>query len=526
MAARSRSWTVGLLGVVLLGALSITPASGASSNPPVAGTPLAQDIDKILQDARLNGSHVGVVVRKESDGTLLYDRDGDNRQLPASNGKLLTSTAALDTLGPDYRFDTEVRADGTQRGSSLAGNVYLRGTGDPTLMPADLDKLAATVAGSGVKEITGKLVADDTWFDSTHLGAGWMWDDEPYYYAAPVTALTLSPDTDFDAGTVLVRATPATAGQPASVRLDPATDTERVANEVTTGPAGSAPNLVVERQHGTNTILVSGTVPAGGQPAEDLSSVVNPTTYTADVFRKALARHGIRVHDATTSVGATPSGAHQLASRESMPLSQLLVPFLKLSNNEHAEILTKAMGRKASGQGTWDAGLAAMRDKLAGLGVTAATLRMVDGSGLSTMDNVPPDELTKLMIAARQKPWFDPWYQALPIAGIADRMIGGTLRHRMVGTAAAGNLHGKTGSMTGVDALSGYVTAADGEKLVFSVLFNNFLGGGPSDLEDAIGVRLANYRGAADTAEPRSAVAVPRTEANPRNLECSWAKTC
>lgn len=530
MAAGARRWRAAGVSTALLGAAlvaaSAVPASGSNAGPPTTGTPLAQDIDRILGDARLNGTHVGVVVRKETDGTLLYDRGGDDRELPASTGKLLTSTAALDVLGPDYRFTTTVLADGPRHGAAEVGNLYLRGTGDPTLTPADLDRLAAQVAATGVRQVTGKLVADDTWFDGTHLGPGWMWDDEPYYYAAPVTALTLSPDADFDAGTVLVRATPTTPGQPAIVQLDPPTDTHRIVNQVTTGPPGSVQSYDVERQHGTDTILVTGSIPADGPPAVDLSSVDNPTTYTADVFRKALARHGVQVHDPATAVGATPAAAQPLATRDSMTLRELLVPFLKLSNNEHAEILTKAMGRKESGQGSWDAGLAAMRGALGGLGVSASALRMVDGSGLSTMDSVPPVELTNLLRTARQKPWFDPWYQALPIAGVADRMIGGTLRHRMAGTRAAGNLHGKTGSMTGVDALSGYVTAADGERLVFSVVFNNFLGGGPRDLEDAIAVRLADYQGPADTSHP--AESTPKSDSTPdaRNLECTWSHTC
>ena len=251
-----------------------------------------------------------------------------------------------------------------------------------------------------------------------------------------------------------------------------------------------------------------------------------PTGYAADVFRRALQRHGIKV-TGHSKFAATPADADVLTTHESMPLSELLVPFLKLSNNGHAEVLVKEMGRQAADQGTWSAGLEAETAALADLGVDTDALRLVDGSGLSRQDFVAPRQVTDLLIAARGQPWFETWYAALPIAGESDRFVGGTLRSRMVGTPAAGNVHAKTGSLTAVSGLSGYVASADGEPLVFSVLQNYYLGVNAKQVEDQIAIRLAQFSRTPGTAAAAQGIpAVPKTDYGPDGVECSWVKDC
>ncbi|GII79490.1 D-alanyl-D-alanine carboxypeptidase DacC [Sphaerisporangium rufum] len=504
--------TAALAAALLTVSLSWAPSAGAD-DPAPGVTDLVQDLDAILGASWLTPARAGVVVRDARTGEQLYAQDPGKVFLPASNTKLLTSAAALDTLGTGYRFTTSVLGSGRRAGSALAGDLYLKGTGDPTMLAADYDALAAKVAASGVKLVTGRLVADDTWFDDVRLGTDWAQDDEPYYYAAQISALTAAPDTDYDAGSVIVSVAPGgTAGAAAKVTTRPATHHVTIENRATTG---TATDVTVTRVHGTNRIVVTGTV---AETYEEWIAVDDPTGYAASLFRDALAKHGVRVLGRTAR-GATPAGASQLADRASMPLSELLVPFMKLSNNMHAEILTKAMGRKVSGQGTWDAGLAVTTAFAKANGL--ATVRLRDGSGLSRLDGFTPGELTAYLIALRAKPWFTTWYDALPIAGEADRFTGGTLRSRMRGTAAAGNVHAKTGSLTSVSGLSGYVTSADGEPLVFSVLTNNHLTGSPRTIEDAIAVRLAQFK--RDT--PVN-VAQLRTAAPPQDqdLECSWLK--
>ncbi|MET8340361.1 D-alanyl-D-alanine carboxypeptidase/D-alanyl-D-alanine endopeptidase [Streptosporangium canum] len=499
---------------LLLASLAWASAPASAVEPASGVTDLVKDIDQILSDARLTPARAGVVVKSAASGEELYAQDSGKVLTPASNAKLVTSAAAADTLGLDFRFTTSVLSTGRRAGSALTGNLYLKGTGDPTLLAADYDALAARVAASGIKVVTGKLVADDTWFDSVRLGTDWAWDDEPYYYSAQISALTASPDTDYDAGTVVVSVAPGdAAGKPAKVSTTPETDYLKIVNRATTG---TETDVLIERQHSTNTVLITGTVADG---YDEWVTVDDPTGYVASLFRKALAKHGVRVLGSTARE-ATPAGATTVASRDSMPLSELLVPFMKLSNNMHAEILTKSIGRKVSGAGTWSAGLAAVTSFAQANGMP--TLRMRDGSGLSRADGLTPGGVTDLLLALRSKPWFSTWYGSLPIAGDPDRMVGGTLRSRMRGTPAAGNVHAKTGSLTGVTSLSGYVTSADNEPLVFSVMLNQFLSGSPKDIEDKIAIRLAQFSrtAPADVAN----VQLRQVQQDSADVECSWLK--
>lgn len=172
--------------------------------------------------------------------TLLADRGSDQRVLPASNLKLLSSAAAVDGLGEDHGFTTAVLATEAAGGGTLTSDLYLRGSGDPTTLTGDYRDLAADLAASGLVRVSGDLVADDSYFDGVPLGTGWSWDDAPYYYSAPTSALTVAPDTDYDSGTAIVRVTPGPAGQPAVVTVQPETSVLDIENLATTGAAGSA----------------------------------------------------------------------------------------------------------------------------------------------------------------------------------------------------------------------------------------------------------------------------------------------
>ncbi|GAB3171489.1 D-alanyl-D-alanine carboxypeptidase/D-alanyl-D-alanine-endopeptidase (penicillin-binding protein 4) [Micromonospora palomenae] len=498
------------------------PATAESPTP--AATRLHATIDAILADARLTGAQAGVVVVDTATGQTLYDRNGDRRLIPASNTKLLTSTAALELLGPGHRFTTDVHSTGQRRAGLVSGDLYLRGGGDPTMLAADYDALAAEVAADGVRVVTGNLVADDTRYDRTRLGPDWTWDDESYYYAAQVSALTVAPDTDYDAGNVIVHAAPAaSAGAPPTITMTPPNGYVRIDNRAETVAEGDT-TITFEREHGTNTVVVTGQIAVGDAPSSDWMTVWEPTGYAADVFRAALRRHGVRVLGRTVLGRATPDDAAPVARHDSMTLAELMVPFLKLSNNGHAEVLTKEIGRVISGSGTWSAGLTAISEYVADTGMDTGTLRQRDGSGLSRRNLIPPAEFVALLAAVRAEPWFADWYAALPIAGNAERFVGGTLRSRMRNTPAANNVHAKTGSLTGVSGLSGYVTDADGRVLAFSVVLNNYLASSVKGLEDQIAIALASYtEKSVSTARVAPPVA-PDAPRAPEGLECSWVK--
>ncbi|MEU0845642.1 D-alanyl-D-alanine carboxypeptidase/D-alanyl-D-alanine-endopeptidase [Streptomyces sp. NPDC005962] len=511
---RARAWAWPLV-IGLIATLTWSSPAGADAS---RGGGLGTALDSVLDDPLLKGGAAGVVVADADSGDMLYRHRADDRLMPASNTKLFTSAAAMGLLGPDHTFRTDVLGDGTRHGRTLRGDLYLRGTGDPTMLAADYDRLAKDIADAGITRVTGRLVADDTRFDAQRAGRSWAADDESSYYAAQISPLTLAPDTDYDAGSVIVEVAPGAAqGERPKVTVTPGTGYVRIDNRATTGSGGA---LTVERGHGTNTITVSGAIAPGAQTAKEWVSVWEPTGYATAVFADALKRHGVRVAGATRLGRATPQDARPLAAHRSMPLKKLLIPFMKLSNNIHAEVLTKAIGYETAGRGTWSAGLAAIADYLKKQGVDTGAARQVDGSGLSRMDNIAAGQLTELLLTVRQQPWYADWYASLPVACAPDRFTGGTLRSRMCGTPAEGNARGKTGSLTGASGLSGYVTDADGRELVYSVVLNNFLAPSVKSLEDAIVVTLA--KSGADGTEPVR----PRTVrgAQETELECAWLK--
>ncbi|MFT7837129.1 D-alanyl-D-alanine carboxypeptidase/D-alanyl-D-alanine-endopeptidase [Saccharothrix sp. BKS2] len=516
---------------VLLASLSLVLGLTAAAAADTAD-PLTTDLDRLLGDPRLASSAVGLVVRDADTGDALYRRSGHTRFQPGSTAKIVTSAVALDGLGPDHRWRTDLATTAVVQGDELAGDLYLRGTGDPTMLAQDYDALAAQLAATGVRTVRGELVADDTWFDSVPLATGWAWDDEPHYYSAQTSALTFAPDTDYDSGAVAVRVSPGAAGGPPQVTVTPPVALD-IRNTATTTAGGGG--VQVNREHGGNVVHVSGSIAPGAAAQAAYISVDDPTRLVAGLFRASLAAKGITVTGGT-GFRATPAAARVLATRQSMPLRELLVPFLKLSNNMHGEVLIKTLGRKFHGQGSWPAGIRALESLLPGLGADPLTMNLFDGSGLSRMNVLSPDLMTQVLRSARAKPWFRSWYDALPVAGRSDRMEGGTLRGRMAGTAAAGNVHAKTGTLTGITGLAGYVTNADGRKLVFSLMFNNFVSGVPRDIEDAIAVRLASDRAgqsqpgarARHRDAPGTAPKVgPGIGSDPvRDLECSWTKSC
>ena len=504
-----------VLAVVVSGLIAAAGVVSSAVPSAAASGDLKADLDAILQDGRLTGATVDLLVRDAATGKVLYDHGSDTAVTPASNNKIQTSTAAFGILGPGYRFRTAVYAKG--------GNLYLKGTGDPTMRAADYDGLAAAVAAKGIKAVKGDLIADDTWFDAQRTGPDWDPSDFPFSYAAQVSALTISPDDVFDAGSIDVNVTPAAQGEPVNVRLTPATDVVKIDNRAVTGAPGSASTLSVTRANGSNTIVVSGSHPAGADAVDELRSVENPTLYAADVFRRALKTHGVKV-SGTTERGRTPAGAKGVTARSSMPLSQLATPFLKLSNNIIAEILVKSIGRQRTGTGSWDAGLPQVVRYLKTVGVDTGQVRMTDGSGLSHTNHTTAHQLGNVLKAVQTKSWFPAWYQALPIAGEPDPLVGGTLASRMTNTPAAGNVHAKTGTLTGATALSGYVTDPRGTKLIFSSVFNDYSGAAPKDLEDRIAIRLAS--GSEERSESGSATTLSRLLPQGGQLECSWTGSC
>lgn len=464
-----------------------TPASSIDS------TTVDQKLQAILKDPKLQGGITGVSVRNADTGEALFSHFSDIRLRPASNMKLLTGSTAMDILGPDYQFATEVLTDGEVKGKMIHGNLYLKGKGDPTLMKKDLDQFAKDLKAKGIDKINGSLIADDSWYDDVRYSQDLNWSDEHNYVGSQVSALTLSPNEDYDAGTIIVEVNPGNkTGELPKVTLTPETSTVEIVNNATTVAKGDTKSISIAREHGTNRIIIEGKMPLDGTRSQSWSAVWDPSMLALDVFQQSLKAEGIQiVGNGGMKTGVAPNSATVLASKKSMPLKDLFIPFMKLSNNGHAETLVKEMGRAQKGEGSWDAGLVVMKEKLKQFGVNTDTVVLRDGSGMSHKNLVSAEELTNLLYTIQGKSWFPAFEASLPIAGNPERMIGGTLRNRMADGLTAGNVTAKTGSITGVSTLSGYVTAKDGTELIFSVMINNYISGPVTPIEDAIAKVLA-----------------------------------
>jgi D-alanyl-D-alanine carboxypeptidase/D-alanyl-D-alanine-endopeptidase (penicillin-binding protein 4) len=473
------------------------PLSTSPARPAPPGLPaLVRDIDAILSQPVLQHGYWGVLVKSLRNDETFYALNPRKLLLPASTMKIVTLAAAAEKLGWDYRFETTLLADGSFDGGALQGDLVVVGTGDPSLVAADgmADRVFAEWADRlkqrGIRMISGRIIGDDDGFEDETLGFGWSWDDLPDDYAAGVGALQFNED----ALRITIASGPA-AGDSAAVSVTPGGSAAIVVNAVTTGAPGSPASIRTRRLPGSMRLELRGSIPLGGALSTLEVSVDNPTLFFVAALRTALIANGIDVRGPAVDIDDVPDApkpaSAPLVSYHSAPLSALAQRLMKASQNQYAETLLKTVSAGA-GVKSAAAGRLAAQTILESWGVPASELIMRDGSGLSRYDFVTPNALVTILAHLdRDARLREPFEAALPIAG-----RDGSLSNRMKGTPAEGNARAKTGSMTGVRALSGYVTTADGERLVFSIVANNFET--PPDVvtaaADAIVIALAGFK--------------------------------
>jgi D-alanyl-D-alanine carboxypeptidase/D-alanyl-D-alanine-endopeptidase (penicillin-binding protein 4) len=461
-----------------------------------------------ISQQKFAASRWGIKVISLDTGRTLFEHRADEHFNPASNAKLYTAALALDRLGPDFRIKTSLYAtarpdpDGT-----LKGDLIVYGRGDPTIGARwnggdyykGLERLVEAVASAGVRRIEGDLIGDESYFRGPPLGSGWEWDDLQWHYGAEVSALSIN-DNAVDLFVVPAER----AGIPCRVTTGPATSFITIINRTLTAPKGSERKIAIYRPLGQNVIYVSGQLPLGDPGYRGYVAVHDPAGFFAWIFREALARRGIAVAGRPKTIDwkyreVAPidfSKLIEIRTIESPPLKDIIREMLKQSQNLYAQLLLLQVGAQsgegASDQTTEEAGIEQMRSFLARMGIKAGEVLLEEGSGLSRRSVVTPSATATLLYQMRNHRWADVFFEALPIAG-----LDGTLQNRMRGGLAARNVRAKTGTLRYVNALSGYLTTAAGERLAFSIILNSYEEGAfsPRDEIDNLVEMLAEFYG-------------------------------
>jgi serine-type D-Ala-D-Ala carboxypeptidase/endopeptidase (penicillin-binding protein 4) len=462
---------------------SSAPRETAAATPPAPAPPaaveprtalLARALDAVFASPTFHRASVGVVVRSLATGETLYRRNGQIWLVPASTMKLLTTVAAAERLGWKYRFETRLVAMGPVKDGILDGDLLVVGTGDPTINPrhptrADaLDDWARQLKSQGIRRIDGHVIGDDRFVEPPGWGIGWAWDDLAEDYGASYGALQVNENV-----ATVTMGPGRTPGAPPVVYVSPSNHGLLVDVQATTAAEGAPASLTVARAPGTRILEVRGQAPLGGEPRSLPVAVANPTQFFAGELRQALLRHGVAVSgagidiDDETDRPRAEDGTTLLVDL-SAPLSEIAEQMLAWSINLYAETLLVAMD--ATPPLSASDGVAALTATLTGLGVAPESYHARDGSGLSRNDYLSADALVATLSAAWDRPSLrDTLLRVLPTAGVP-----GPYERRLAGTPAAGRVRVKTGSMSNVRSLAGYVETLAGEPLAFAVLNNGF----------------------------------------------------
>lgn len=506
--------------------LALSAQSLAAQTPTPATTPTSATTGAALADLqfRLRQSlakpevgrgSIGVKVTSLASGKVIFENDAEKYFMPASNMKNFTVAAALERLGPDHRFVTSVYVPAPPSSDGVVtGDLRVFGRGDVSMSTrfngaddpmSSLDTLVEKIIAAGVKEVTGSIVGDDSYFRGFAIPGGWEWDDLQWSYGAEVSSLPLNDSV------ITLSVRPGPTGYSCTVKMTPYNPVMRVMNQCTTTSSGAPRTLKIQKRLDQNLIEITGTLPVGNNGFSGLVSVSRPAEMFAALLRLRLIEKGVKVTGGhryeKRPDGSLPTGV-ELVKLESAPMSAIAAQTMKPSQNMYTETLLWTLGEAernatiAPGGGATvstadsaDLGIASVKKFLTGIGVAPDGIIQYDGSGLSRHNLITPSAVTQLYTyMAKQSRYSQAWRDSLTIGG-----IDGTLRNRFRGTRANNNVRGKTGTIDQVSALSGYVKTAAGEELVFSMVVN-----GVAQTSTRVGLidemvnHLANFTGRID----------------------------
>jgi len=502
----------------------VSPTPVVSKTPPSSNAATIYDLQakvrQTLMRPELRRGSIGVKIASLDTGKVIFEENAEKYFMPASNMKSFTVAAAMEKLSPNFRFVTSVLANTKpDAAGTIKGDLTILGRGDVSISTAfyngdyykGLDALVDRIVQAGVKRVEGNLIGDESYFTGSAIPYGWEWDDLQWYYGAEVSALPLN-DNALD-----LSVKPSTNGAPCTVSLQPFNPVVRIINTCKTTAAGIKRDLTVKKGLDQNVLEISGTMPAGDKGFADSVTISHPSELFVALLRQRLAAKGVVITGQTRVIGTkekanlaavTLPAQIEIARLESPPFSIVAAKTLKPSQNMYTETILWTLGEQGrSFSVTGDAktnpfldpkstsadrGIFVVRNFLNEVGIAPDALVQYDGSGLSRHNLVTPASLVQLYTyMAKQSRYANVWYDALPVGG-----VDGTLKSRFSDVRTSNNVHAKTGTIDQVSALSGYVTTATGEKVVFSIIVNGVREGrARTSIIDEIVKNLANFSG-------------------------------
>ncbi len=446
------------------------PAPPRSPQSPRSFTALNRAVNAQVSRALRVAPDLGVQVTDLATGASVYSYKADTPRIAASNTKLVTTATALDALGPNWFFETPLLARGTVEDGVLHGDLAVVGSGDPTFSGrwsgdpySAFLPWADALAARGIHRVDGDLVLVDGRFEGPGVHPDWPEDQRARWYQAPVSALNFSDNC------MLLAVRPSVRGRPRVDLAPPLDHLLQVDNRTVPSSSRRRHRVRIIRQGDSSAVEVDGTVYRGARPVEAWVTVPDPPRYFGEALRDALAGHGIAIDGRLRPVHDLPAGAwwRQIAVHRSDLLTTLEVTNRR-SQNLYAETLLKTVGAASCGEGSWAGGLRAVAAFLGRLGIPEGSYSMVDGSGLSRRDRFAPAALVRLLREMYDHRWGKELFNSLPVSGTPEQ----SLEDRLDRAPYRGNVHAKTGTLSGVSSLSGYARARSGRIYVFSILAN------------------------------------------------------
>lgn len=439
-----------------------------ATSVPAFNNQLKNSIENVLSPQKLKDLKIGILVSSAQTGETLYEQNADEQLIPASVNKIFTAYAALKKLRPNFTFKTWVYAKGAIHDETLAGDLYLKGGGDPSLVSERLWMLVNELMRSGIKKVSGNIIVDSSFYDAIRTPK-----DRPKYlkdqaYNAPVGGLS------FNFNTCTIYAKPGEkVGKPPVVYTDPQNTYIDVVNQATTSKSGSNNSLVVNRTEYVqgdlgDTVLLRGGIPLDHKEVRFYKNIVNPGLYAGHMFKTFLTQRGFKI-SGHVEEGTVPENAKQILEFESQPLWQIIWGMNKFSNNFVADQTMKRLGAEVWGvPGTMEKGIAALENVLEDIGIPKNFYKIVDGSGLTRETHVTARQVARVLQMAHKDFSSSPEFIASLGIGGED----GTMKRRTLAVNES-VIRAKTGSLDGVSSLAGYVNSAENEILVFAILLND-----------------------------------------------------